>query len=300
MAHAATCPSCHYVFPPISEAAPLYFEHGQIACKQCGTNADLWDEARARVTAEPAFALCLVSLGVVETHFDRVIEANKYLEVDLTEVGVPKDATVLQAGYTSQGSQGQGMVIAHEVHGNVPTRRIADNILRLMGVAATMGDGTIGTASRVNIWVSWVPHTDDASRSYLVGAFDAFTYKHYDRVIVPAQSAAEISITPIIRELLEHHASNRLVERFMNDRLSFGNIVNIVLPFMCGQAKVPPLPDKIRGALNTLRDTRNTLVHSGISSDKVTSRQAGEGLCAAVFSCEYARFVHPKLRAWLT
>ncbi len=42
-----------------------------------------------------ADAMSIISLGVNQTHFSPVIEANKYLEVDLMEVGVPKDATVL-------------------------------------------------------------------------------------------------------------------------------------------------------------------------------------------------------------
>ena len=171
--------------------------------------------------------------------FSRMIEAGKYLEVDLPEVGVPKNATVLQAGYTTQPSAIGGVVFAREVHGNVPTRRITDNVLRLMGVAATLGDGNVGTFSRVHIWVTWVPYGEDASRSYLVSAFDAFTYRHYDRVIVPAQSAAEISLMPIVRELLEHHASVDYVERFMGDRLTSGNVINIMLLFLSGQAKIP-------------------------------------------------------------
>ncbi len=132
-----------------------------------------------------------------------------------------------------------------------------------------------------------------------MSAFDAFTYWHYDRVIVPAQSAVEITTMPIIRELLMRHASADHVKRFMGDRLSFGNVVNVILPFMSGQAGIPKLSDKIRGSLNILRRIRNELVHEGLGGSKITAQQGAEGLCAAVFGSEYAKYAAPKLRAWL-
>jgi hypothetical protein len=301
MAHAGSCPKCHYVFPPIWEAAPVYFEQGYVTCSECKARADLWDVVLALMNVDPPMpTISLVGLGATQTSFQREITADKYHMIDLTEVGVPKDATVLQVGYSPQGVQGQGAVFPIELHGNVPQRRVVGNVLHLLGRAMTMGDGTVGTASRVSIWVLWVPYDKAESWSYIVSGFDAFVAQHYDRAIVPAQSAVEVSTMPIIRELLEHHASVNHVKRFMGDRLTFGNVVNIVLPFMCGQAGIPKLPDKIRGLLNMLRDIRNDLVHEGLSGGKVTAKQAAEGLCAAVFGCEYAKFVGPKLRAWLT
>lgn len=299
MAHAGSCPKCFYVFPPISDAAAIYFEQGYIACSECSARADLWDVVLARMNVDPTPTMSLVCLGATQTSFQREIAADKYHMIDLTEVGVPRDATVLQVGYTPQGVQGQGSVFPIELHGNVPQRRVVGNVLHLLGRAMISGDGTVGTVNRVSIWVLWVPFEKAESWSYIVSGFDAFVAQHYDRAIVPAQSAVEISTTPIIRELLEHHASINNVKNFMSDRLSFANVVNVLLPFMCGQAGVPKLPDKIRDSLSTLRGIRNNLVHRGLGANKVTARQAGEGLCAAVFGCEYARFAAPRLRAWL-
>jgi hypothetical protein len=75
--------------------------------------------------------------------------------------------------------------------------------------------------------------------------------------------------------------------------------MNVFLPFVCGQAGLPKLPEKIKASLNQLRVTRNTVVHSGTSGDKITSKQAAEGLCAAVFGFEYVKYARPKLLAWL-
>jgi hypothetical protein len=134
---------------------------------------------------------------------------------------------------------------------------------------------------------------------YIVSGFEAFIDRHYDRVIVPAQSSVEISLMPLIREMLERHASVTHVRGFMGDRLTFGNVINVMLPFVCGQAGIPKLPDNVRASLNKLRKLRNSIVHSGIGTKGVTVEQASEALCAAVFGFEYVRYVKPRLLAWL-
>jgi hypothetical protein len=161
------------------------------------------------------------------------------------------------------------------------------------------GNGTVGSVCPVSIWVVWVHHDNEHSWPYVVSAFEAFIDRHYDRVIVPAQSAVEISLMPLIRELLERHASAAHVKGFMGDRLTFGNAINVVLPFVCGQARLPKLPEQIRTALNKLRKLRNTVVHSGTAGESITAFQAAEGLCAAVFGFEYMRYAKPRLLAWL-
>jgi hypothetical protein len=104
---------------------------------------------------------------------------------------------------------------------------------------------------------------------------------------------------PIIRESLVRHASVRHVEGFTGGRLTFGDVVNVLLPFMCGQVGIPKLPEDVRGSLNKLRELRNAVVHSGTSGSRITSQEAAEALCAAVFGFEYVRYVTPHLRAWL-
>jgi hypothetical protein len=90
-----------------------------------------------------------------------------------------------------------------ELHGNVPQRRIVGSVLRLVGQAAVEGDGTVGTVCPVSIWVVWVHREKEDSWPHVVSAFEAFIDRHYYRVIVPAQSAVEICLMPLIRELLE-------------------------------------------------------------------------------------------------
>src|SRR5271156_3641730 len=90
MAHAGSCPKCFYVLPPISEAAPIYFEQGYVSCSECQTRADVWDVVLDRMNIDPPIpTMSLVCLGATETSFSREIAADKYHMIDLAEVGVP-------------------------------------------------------------------------------------------------------------------------------------------------------------------------------------------------------------------
>ena len=208
-----------------------------------------------------------------------------------------KPATPLKGAKAAPYFQSNGMGM-FRIGGLLGTSCVS-NVLRLIGQPALSGDGTVGSVCFVLIWVVWVHQQKEDGWPYVVSAFEAFIDGHYDRVIVPAQSAIEISLMPVIRELLERHASGDHVSGFMGDRLTFGHAINVILPFVCGQAGVPKLPEKIRISLNKLRKLRNTIVHSGTGGDKITSQQAAEALCAAVFGFEYVRYTKPKLLAWL-
>jgi hypothetical protein len=296
LAHAGGCPQCHYVYPPIWEAAPAYFEQGFVECGECKTKADLWQVVLARICTRPFLPVsALEQIGATRTGFTHIIEADKYHEIHLESVGIPGDAKILLVGYSPQGSSDGGVVFPIELHGNVPQRKIG-NVLRLLGRPMVSGDGTVGTVNPVSIWVLWVHQdTKEDGWPYLMDAFEALAREEYNRVIVPAQSAVEITLMPVVRELFERHSSVEHVRSFMGDRLTFGNVINIVLPFMCSQAGVPKMPDSVRGAMNKLRQLRNDLVHSGERRASITKAESGEALGAAVFGFEYVRYLRPQL-----
>lgn len=297
--HAGGCPHCHFIFPPIWEAAPFYFERGYVICSECKKEADLWTAVLATTQMEhPIPQVSLVSLGATRTLFECEIAAHKYHEVRLTDAGVPEDATVLQVGYSPKGGP-DGIVFPIEAHANVPQRRRIGNVLHLIGQAMTEGDGTIGTKNPVGIWVVWVHQDTHDSWPYIVHAFQEFVDGHYDRLIVPAQSAVEISLMPLIREMFERHASVGKVNGFVGDRLTFANAIDVILPFVSGQAGITKMPERIRLALAKLRGFRNRIAHQGNGGSKITSKDAGEGLCAAVFAFEYVKYARPRLLAWL-
>jgi len=296
--YAGSCVKCSFVLPQIREAASMYFEQGHVTCTECHTQNDLWDVVLGRMLSQPPLPMHLVVLGATRTLFTHVIEAGKYHEVQLTDVGIPADATVLQVGYSPQGGQG-GVVFPIEWHGNVPQRRIIGNVLRLIGQPAVLGDGTVGSICPVGIWVIWIHREEEDGWPYILSAFEAFVDRQYDRMIVPAQSAVEITLMPVARALLESQASQNLVRQFTTDRLGYGDVLNIFLPFVCAQSGISKLPEKIIRSLNRLRGKRNKLVHRGTVAANVSTLDAAEGLCAAVFGVEYVRYARPKLIAWL-
>jgi len=104
---------------------------------------------------------------------------------------------------------------------------------------------------------------------------------------------------PVIPELLERNSSKDYVKGFMGDKLTFGNVVNVLLPFMCAQADIPTMTEDIRGAMTKLRKLRNDLVHEGKRRASITTGEAIEALAAAVFAFEYVKFARPQLLARL-
>jgi hypothetical protein len=82
----------------LSLKAPAFEALGDVTCSECQTHADLWDVVLARAVVQPPFSMCLVGLGATRTDFRRDIEADKYHEIQLADVGIPTDATVLQVG----------------------------------------------------------------------------------------------------------------------------------------------------------------------------------------------------------
>jgi hypothetical protein len=72
----------------------------------------------------------------------------------------------------------------------------------------------------------------------------------YSPALVFAQSAVEISLMPLIAKRFERHTSRKRVEEFMSANLTYGDALNVVLPYICGEFKIQPLPNEIRGALN--------------------------------------------------
>ena len=117
----------------------------------------------------------------------------------------------------------------------------------------------------------------------------------FSRVVVPAYSAFEVSVSRLIRELLLNVTSKESVEEFMVRDLSAASAVNVLVPFICRTLGVKDLPGDIRGRLTRLRRLRNKAVHEGLRDVDVNKNEIGELLCAAVFGFEFVRYTRKKL-----
>lgn len=287
------CPQCTYVLPPLIKCAPNYFVDGFVVCSKCGTQVDLWKVA-SRFAATVQCAEGLLSLGARVTRFELAMRTGEYYKVDLAEYGIPRDARILFRSYQSDGRTPE-MVFAIESHGNVPRLKILDQQLVLYCVP--LGEGAVERSGGLHVRVIWVPCDDDFPWSYLVTAFQALADREFSPVLVFAQTAMEIALMPVVGQRLKKYAPPRAVSEMLNGRLTYSHVLNVILPFLCGELGIPQMPDPVRGALNRLRRLRNQLVHSGIPAKDLGYEDAALGLAAAMFGCEYLRYVEQKIKA---
>lgn len=283
---AGSCLKCRYVLPRLVECAPLYFKHGFVSCSNCGEKVDLWEAALDRAAHHSATgAGALISLGAASTTFVMAMETGKYYSVELMKYGVPAEAKVLRRIYTGQ----SGDVTAMEWHGNAPPLRFPGTMLRLVGVP--LGEGPLPRVGQVAVNVVWIRREESDEWSYLVTAFDSAAAGEYAPSLVFAQSAVEISMMPLIENRFRLHVAEKKVKRFTN----YSRVLNVVLPYLCGEAGLAQMPTAIHDALDKLRDKRNKIIHDGARAVAITSGDVMEGLCAAAFGFEYMRYVRPAL-----
>lgn len=253
-----------------------------MTCKNCGLKSSLW-EAALRLVRQASF-FTIDSLGAAHASFLFDLSRGEHKELDLTEAGVPEDASILRLTFTSQGSD----CFAQVTHGNLASPRSIGTKIHVYGIAHDGGVAGGKTACSV----TWIRAKDSAeSWLYLVDAFEAMASRKYWQVILPAHIAFEVALMPLVRRGLEQRVSKERVRDFLNDALGVSAALNIILPLICEIWGVPRLQDDIRGQLNQLRDLRNETVHRGMPKQKVDETVAGELLVASVFGFEYVQFV---------
>jgi len=152
-------------------------------------------------------------------------------------------------------------------------------------------DGSIAVS------VAWVQKGDNTiSWSYLLDAFEAMASHRWRSVILPSYAAFEIALSPLVLAGLTKLVSKGVVDSFKGEKsFSSSAALNVLLPILCKEARLPLLPEVIRGRLNELRRLRNDMVHEGVENADVSQEVAGESLCASVFGLEYLRFIRPRL-----
>ncbi len=294
--YSGACPGCRFIVPPLREVSATYFDHGYVTCSQCGYSIDLWQATLGSLIRAAGWAFSLAVLGPKVTHFVFQLRANEGVALDLTRYGVSNGATVLAICYTPFG----GNCLPMETHGNLPHRRFRGTKVNLYGLQTKTSEGIPIqeeiSGANIGAMVLWDPIEDSgAPWLYLVDALEALTLGQLSQAIVPAHAAAEISVTPVVRSILEQYAAKESVERFLKQELRFASILNVILPVTCALIGAQPLPDAIRGDLNRLRKLRNDFVHHGVLPSEVNPREVRELLCAAVFGFEYGRYLKMRL-----
>ena len=284
-----SCPNCSYVLPRLVECAPAYFENGYVTCTHCGKAVELWQAALDRATRLSHIATWAIeSLGAAQTSFVMQMETGKHYQIQLTEYEVPANAKILARRYAAQGGE-EGLVTALEWHPNDPVHRIRGTVLHLLAIP--LMEGPVPRKGPVLIRITWIRSGDSDAWLYLVTAFEAAAACEYAPAMVFAQSAVEISMMPLIESRFQLHAPESKVRRFTN----YDRALNVILPYLCGEAGIAQMPATVHEALDILRDKRNKIIHRGAKVAMITPKDAMEGLCAAAFGFEYMRYVRPVL-----
>jgi hypothetical protein len=281
--YAGACSVCRFILPPLNKAASIFFERGTVTCSNCNSEVSLWQAA-----LEHSFSWSPVSLGATRTSFLKEIETGRFHRVDLADYGAPVDARILSMNYTGQGGL-EGGVTVLEWHGNASHQRYIGTVVSLFGVP--LGEGKLPRVGTVAISANWIHREESDAWPYLVSAIESVATQDYSPALVFAQSAVEISLMPLIARRFERYASPKRVGEFTSGDLTYGHALNVVLPYMCGELGIRPLPDEIRGSLNKLRKRRNEIIHQGVKSPAITEKEAMEGMTAAAFGFEYARYI---------
>jgi hypothetical protein len=232
----------------------------------------------------------LTSLGAATTTFRFELGRNEWKEVDLSQYGVPEDATLLQVSVYPQRHDCCFPFICQKQFSPKPLER---KVL-VFGQPLPAGDAQEVIVAAT---VTWVPSHDDYKESwiYLTEAFDAWASQKYWHVILPAYVAFEIALMRFVKTALEQRLSKERISDFVRDGLTSSVALNVILPLLCDSSSVKRLPEPIRVDLNRLRKRRNELVHDGLGKDAVSKQLASELLCATVFGFEYLRYVESTL-----
>ncbi|MGA2357318.1 MAG: hypothetical protein ABSG02_22705 [Terriglobales bacterium] len=284
------CPNCLHSVGTISEVAQRFFETGSFPCGWCSSEIDVWEASHKLVSKTGASFNGLTSLGAQKTSFRFELGRSETKEIDLSQYGVPDDATLLQVNLYPQRQDCCFPFIGHK---QFSPQSLGRKIL-------VFGQPLDGSAQEVIIAasVTWVPSHDESKESwiYLTEAFDAWASQKYWNVILPAYVGFEIALMRFVKATMERRLSKERISDFVRDGLTSSVALNVILPLLCDLSTIRRLPDSIRGELNRLRKLRNELVHDGLAKDGVSKQLASEMLCATVFGFEYLRYAEDPLR----
>ena len=275
------CPKCGASLTFEPRGLDSYFSGAATTCGHCRTLFDPWVQFIDVV--EKAFSFSLLALaGARQMIVRTTLASGEYREIDLTTLGIPGDAEIIDLNLTSMGS-----ALPLLAHGNTPFLDPFPPFLHLFGRATPIGQ----PGGQLNIFVTWfVRSAEDTRVRHLVEAARHLKAKRFDAAVIPSNTAAEAAISPVVREVLLRFGARDHVENMLEKGATYSHQLNVLLPVVAHLANVPPLPAHVRGVLNRLRSARNKFLHTGRCPPQ-TARTASEHFVAALFATEYARYL---------
>lgn len=277
------CSGCKDALPPLIEIASEYFETNGVICLKCGASTDIWRSMQESAREDAYGITDLVGFGASSLSFNFPLSAGERQEIYFPSLGIPEDAIILHLTCTANGGPSNNCFPVEISHFFLPQR--------FHGSKATIyGLPQDPNGQSIVVWgsVTWMHNEDDSEPWLLLAdAFEATLLNKPSKILVPAHSAVEITISGLIREVLLKYISRDQVDTFMVDNLTSSAAANVMLPFVCAHLGIKPLSLEIIGKLNRLRKLRNSVAHKGTTV--IENKEAKELLCAAVFALEFVR-----------
>ena len=284
---------CQHCNAPINvrvEYIGAYFRSEPINCDKCEESVDWWETVVRAIRENFMLVQAFAPLGAHTLLIRKDLYPDKHLKITFADHGIPVDAKILSINYTPD----DGGLIPLEFHGNVPQRQFIPPTIMLYPVKFGK-EGPPGK-TEVSIAVTWVSRSkSDAAWHSLVDAFQAYVANEFHEAVVPANTAVELALRRLLADVLSSMVSKERADRFLEDAATYSYQLNVVLPALVRLAGAPTMPDKIRGALNSLNKLRNEIAHDGELSQIIGKGRQAEVLCSAVFGLGYLDLVRPSL-----
>jgi hypothetical protein len=229
-------------------------------------------------------------IGGVHTIFDFRIARDELVHLDLATKDVPPSASVLSINCTVNTEGREHSVHPLPILGNrLASRMRIPHKLAFHGRAFPNTDPSGSTL--VHCSESWhTPPDADDGWSHLLDALSEFADGDLRGSIIPANIAAESSLTAAMFAALNGWVGARRVERMLVDT-GYANQLKALLPFVCGALSLRMLDREIVSRLDDLRDLRNKVAHRGAFEKTPTRETVRDRLAAAVFGFRYGRYL---------
>lgn len=287
------CNSCRHAMPSGADVFLAYFQHGAAQCPNCGGQTDWWGLVLSALRENEWESNVFFLLGARVTRFRIKLIREQILSLNFGDYGVPADATIVDVHFSSVG----GGLVPGEIQSNQPYRR-GRSIPHRRGLYPVPLFPFAAGESRVDVHATWIAHVEgDDVWIDLVNAFRSYFVAEYSAAIIPANVAIESRMSRLLTGCLEQVVGRQYVTGFLTNGATYNYQLNVLLPLLARLIGFHPLPDHIRGALNRLRNYRNTIAHKGTPATPPARNDVAEWLCASMFGIHYTNLMAPELLA---
>lgn len=290
---AHNCNDCDH---PVSYSVDmLSYMHGEThQCTECKAEINIYQATVKTLIGQSSFIFKAASLiDTKRTVFTLQLQPETPFTLKFVDFGIPSSASITSINFTPEG----GSLFPLIMQGNqiMPARYIPNELV-LYPAPIMRVPGEKVSETKINAFVTWTDSSNsDPSTLALLDAAYYFEQDLYEKLIVPANVAAERIIGNTCFTWLRNFSNKENTERFLQNSATYSSQLKILLPMIISLIGAPPLQHEIKGALNRLRELRNQIAHGGSLEQPLTKRDAAELFVSAVLTSNYLTSLAPRL-----